>query len=85
MRAIAVPLVIAILALPVHARSPRLSAADTDCPDKVDTPAKTSPRLRDTTPVREATRPRPTVHGDAGEPHRQQSSRWHSFLPGMIR
>ena len=85
MRAIAISLVIAVLALPAYARGPRFSAGDTDCPDKVDAPAKQPVRLRATAPVRDSARPRPTVHGDAAEPQRLQSTRWHSFLPGMIR
>ena len=85
MRAIAISLVIAVLALPAHARGARFSAGDTECPDKIDAPAKPPARLRAVPATRDSARPPPTVHGDAAEPQRLQSPRWHSFLPGMIR
>lgn len=85
MRGIAIVLVIAALALPAHARGPRLSAADADCPDKVDASAKPVARVHGTAPVRDPARSKPTVHGDVGDSNRLQSPRWHSFLPGMIR
>lgn len=42
--------------------------------------------VRAPAPVREATKPRPALHGDSdGGARRAPSLRWHSFLPGMFR
>jgi hypothetical protein len=81
-------LLLALVSLPVAARTSTLSNASEDtatCPDtgaadQADPANKSAPAKRAASPA--ATKTHPAVRGD-GTPGR--APRWHRFLPGMYR
>lgn len=81
-------LLIACMSASVAARDVKYSSPNGEgCPtQEADASAvdQAKPRPVRSTPVREATKPRPALHSDSG-PRPGPSLRWHSFLPGMFR
>ena len=78
-------LLIVFASATVAAREIKLSDANSgSCPESMSVTAKADPRpaVRTVVPVRDV-KAKP-AHSDLSNP-RQQSPRWHSFLPGMFR
>lgn len=78
-------LLIACASAGVAARDVKMSSPnDGSCPDSVTDREPARASVRKPAPARE-TRAKPSVHSDWVGNGRQQSPRWHSFLPGMFR
>lgn len=84
---IALFLLIAVVSSAAVANESSMSASDgSDCPSansaarEGESAASTEP----TAPVRGERKLAPSIHGDLPT-SRSQSTRWHSFLPGMFR